>query len=253
MSTDTGISLNLGFNVEKVKEAGKSLQQNADDAISNIITAVETSIVSPVSTFWVAEEAVTYFQKFKEYVDQIPYAVYAYFDRFRQELERAAQTWLRNTGDSYYNDESIPAEQRTFITPISANGEVIQLNVSSIIPVTTTGDRGANTAELDSFIASLETTKETIISAISVGNLSELESAFIGGTQAVDASSAYTRIIDLVGKIFDFLTVDDPSNGTQSLKSAMEAVEEKYGAVSTDVSTGFTNTFSNSASSTPEA
>jgi len=212
---------------------------------------LETSVVTPVSSFWVAEEAVTYFTKFKEHVDKLPYAVYAYFDSYRQALEIAYKNWLANTGGEVAEfDPTMSAAAQTYIKPVSASGEIKQLDISSVLPVTSTGDRGANTEELDSFVLTLEGIKESIISAIKVSNIEELELALVGGTQATSAETAFGHVYDLIGNLFDFLMIDDPERGSQSLKTAMEAVKTKYGDVATELSTIFDGFGSDSSAGT---
>jgi len=244
-------SLWTGFNGDKIKEVADELQKNADDAIANVITMIETLVVIPISSIWVSEEAVIYFNKFKEYVDKVPDAVYAYFDTFRQSLENAYKTWLKNTGGEVAEfDPTMSAAHKTFLTPIDANGEIKQLDISSIIPITPNGDRGANIEELDSFIVSLEGVKESIVTAIKVSNISQIEVALLGGEQVKSATAAYSYVYDLVEKLFDFLTIDDPDNGLQSLKSAMEAVIEKYGNTATTASSIFESYNSDSSQGT---
>jgi len=229
--------ISLGFNEEKIKKVAEEIQTSADEAIASIISMIETNIVTPVSGLWVAEEAVDYFGKFKEYCDKIPYAVYYYFDTFRQRLELAYKRWIANTGAGAEFEAGMASAATVSLPAIAPNGELKQLDVSSIISITEAGDRGANTEGLEEFILTLGTVKESIISAIKVDTLTSIEVALIGGSQSTSASTAFTHVYDLIEDIFDFLTIDDPESGSQSLKSAMEAVNEKYGSVETNIST----------------
>jgi len=166
-------------------------------------------------------------------------------------LENAYKVWITNTsGEVAEFDPTMSAVAQNYIKPVAASGEIKQLDISSILSVTPSGVRGANTEELDSFVLTLEGIKESIISAIKVSNIEELQLALVGGTQATSAKTAFGHVYDLIGNLFDFLMIDDPERGSQSLKTAMEAVKTKYGDVATELSTIFDGFGSDSSAGT---
>ena len=221
----------IGFSVEEINALRGKINDTAQSCAEGIVSKLEQSIVTPMSTIWYAGEAVEFFEAFKTTVSNTGTVIHDAFDSFRNSIQEAGKFWAENTHSP--TSPELPALDEV----------TLDLNVDSIKAV----EEGTNRSVIDptranSLAGSLEALEGEIRTYLE-GQARQLDAttAFIGGDQASAITTCFEKVGGEVSKIFNFLYTGEGTEDGKSLKENINAAVEKYQTMATDVSTTYNN------------
>lgn len=215
-----------GFNRLNAEKLRLTIQQTAESVGQNIADEITRGIITPMADAWYAEDAVTFFGKFKDTVNQQAEQIKESFNTFKNNIESTTNSWSEFTGAESVSmpDIDAPAE--------------IKIDISSIQPKNGNGDRALDEDKVEAVITSnIPSTEEAIKSQLATlaQNL-DAETSFLGHGQGAAVQSCFTEVVNAVHKIFESLLTGD-----ESLKTALDDYKSKYVEAAEKVANSYNN------------
>ena len=201
-----------GFNPQIINGLRDVINTTAQNCGAKVIEHLTDGVVKPISTAWYAQEAINYFEGFKETVKACGEAIHETFDTFRINVENAGKAWEEKTSSA--GEVSL-----AILDPIELN-----LDISSILAINEAGNIYLDPSAVNTVISSLAEVEASIKSDLGTeaANL-DAATAFLGGGQAESVEECFVKVAESVEKIFKFLT-----EGENSLSAALTKAIETY-------------------------
>lgn len=228
-----------GFNDTKAREirdvvetACRDVTGGTQNQPESITVIINNEIITPISTSWYTKEGKDYFTKFETYVNSLTRDIMEAYNGFIDNINQAGRNWQANTGNTFTDLQPLVLEDARIAVDTSPIQE-LDSNGSAIIDV--------NALQND-VVAKLGLIRERIVQgAIDANSRLKAEASFIGGDQALAMQECFTRIAEIIGKIFGFLDGTGESEA-QSLSAAITTAYEKQQSVATDTAEAFRST-----------
>lgn len=215
-----------GFNRMEAQKLRSTIQQTASSVGEEIATEITNGIIKPMADAWYAENAVTFFENFKASVNEQAKLIRESFDKFRQNLENITNSWAETTGAESVSMAEITAPEK------------IEIDISSILPKNSNGDRYLDDSMVEVVITSgIPSTEEAIKSQLaSLSKELNTETAFLGHGQDVALKDCFAEVVDSVHTMFETLLT-----GEDSLKTALDNYRSSYIEAAENIARNFTS------------
>lgn len=207
--------------IEKIKTDSSSIKETIQEQL-------QTGVINAIKDAWYAEEAVKFFQAFRETVESASGAIAQGINTVIGNVALSYDNWLANTNPE--GAASNPLYGSGEYSEVEESETKITLDVEGIVAVGPNTETGIDEETANTVAESLPGIREAIQEA-----LKDMQQNLDASAALIDASGAqssavqtfYDAQLTAIEQIFKFLTEDDGEN--KSLKTCIAESVTRYG------------------------